>query len=124
MSNNGNSNTINVKTLMKENAYVVEKNGSRKYLKISPESIQEYKKRVEESIESNLPLIASIADKDGRSTIMSRNYPGSKPDVCDVTMFFCFKDSHVVNSDSRKYVVVEKQHYRDLVRRASNGRCD
>lgn len=120
MSNNGNSNVINVKMLMKENAYVEGKNGDRKYLKISPESVQEMRKRIVESLECNMPQIACIADCDGRSTIMTRHYPGDKPDVCDVTMFFGFVNSQIVDMDSRKYMIVEKKLFNNLVRRANN----
>lgn len=120
MSNNGNSNMINVKTLMKENAVVKTKSG-KLFMNISPESVQEYRNRVVDAIKDNMPGIAERVYRDGRKTIMTRHYPGSKPDVCDITMHFGIIGNDVL-ADNEKYLVVEKKVYRDLLRRANNGR--
>ena len=118
MSNNGNSNMINVKTLMKENAVVKTRTGSL-YMNISPESIQEMKTRIVDAIIDNMPMIAERVYRDGRKTIMTRHYPGSKMDVCDITMHLGMVGNSVL-ADNKKYVVVEKKAYRDLLRRMNN----
>jgi histone H3/H4 len=65
-----NSNTINLKLLMKENSFI-QKNGVKEYLRISPETIHEYKTRFIDVITDDMPKIAEIADRYGRKTIQA-----------------------------------------------------
>ena len=106
MSNNGNSNVINVKTVMKENAFVKTRVG-RLFMNISPESVQEMKTRIVDALVDNMPKIAERVYQDGRKTIMTKHYPGSKSDVCDITMHFGIVGNDVL-ADNKKYCIVEK----------------
>ena len=122
MSNNGNSNVINVKTLMKENA-VVKTRAGKLFMNISPESVQEMKTRIVDALVDNMPKIAERVYQDGRKTIMTKHYPGSKPDVCDITMHLGIVGNDVL-ADNDRYLVVEKKLYRDLLRRSNSGSVD
>jgi len=122
MSNNGNSNMINVKTLMKENAFVKTRAG-KLFMNISPGSVQEMKTRIVDALVDNMPRIAERVYQDGRKTIMTKHYSGSKPDVCDITMHLGIVGNDVL-AENKKYLVVEKRAYRDLLRRANNGSHD
>lgn len=69
---------------MKENCFV-ERGKRKEKRKVSKLAIQEYLSRVVEGIETNMPLIAKIADAERCSTVLERH----------VVQFFSYADSKV-----------------------------
>ena len=82
------SQVINIGKMMKINAFTEKgKRNIKTRLRVSPDAIQEYISRVEDSIETNLPLISMVAKAHNRSTIFEN----------DITDFFGLKSSNVVD---------------------------
>ena len=94
-----NSNIINIKEIMHQNAFV--RKGNKKIkLKISPSAIKEMKTRIIESIEENTQMIAErVYDenkKRPRLTIMVK-YNGDEPLYDDITKQFGLRESKIIN---------------------------
>lgn len=71
------SEIVTVGLLMRKNAFV-EKGKCKEKIRVSPDAVKEYIGRIQDHIETNMPLIAEVARKHKRNTVFDD----------DITEFF------------------------------------
>lgn len=79
------SQIVNVGPIMRTNSFIQISKRKTEKIRVSPEAVQEYIKRIQDHIEINMPLICEITRSHKRNTVFAD----------DITEFFSYKKNSV-----------------------------